>query len=69
MTDSGNIESILQEDRVFDPPANFNDRIGGAHISSMDEYATLYQRSMEDPDGFWSDVADELDWFQRWDSV
>ena len=69
MTDSGNIESILQEDRVFDPPANFNDRIGGSHISSMDEYETLYQRSMEDPDGFWSDVADELDWFQRWDSV
>ena len=69
MTDSGNIESILQEDRVFDPPPNFNDRIGGAHISSMDEYATLYQRSIEDPDGFWSDVADELDWFQRWDSV
>ena len=46
MTDSGNIESTLQEERVFDPPANFNDRIGGAHISSMDEYATLYQRSM-----------------------
>ena len=69
MTDAGNIESILQEDRVFDPPQNFSDRIGGAYISSMDEYATLYKRSMEDPDGFWGDVADELDWFERWESV
>ena len=69
MTNSGNIESILQEDRVFDPPANFSDRIGGSHISSMDEYETLYKQSIEDPDGFWAAVADELEWFQRWDSV
>ena len=69
MTNSGNIESILQEDRIFDPPPEFNKRIGGAYISSMDEYASLYKRSMDDPDGFWGDAADELDWFQRWDTV
>ena len=29
----------------------------------------MYKRSMDDPDGFWGDAADELDWFQRWDTV
>ena len=69
MTNTGNIESILQEDRIFSPPENFDSRIGGSYIGSMDEYNELYARSVEDPDSFWGDVADELDWFERWDTV
>jgi acetyl-CoA synthetase len=69
MTDSGNIESILQEDRIFDPPKQFSERIGGAYFTNTDEYAAMYTRSIEDPNGFWGDVADELDWFERWDTV
>ena len=69
MSDNGNIESILQEDRIFGSPSEFSTRIGGAYIDSMDEYTTLYKRSIEDPDGFWGDVADELDWFERWNTV
>ncbi len=67
--ETGNIESILHEDRIFQPQDNFDTRIGGAYIDSMEEYTSLYKRSIEDPDGFWSDVADELDWFERWDTV
>ncbi|MDP6602415.1 MAG: acetate--CoA ligase, partial [Phycisphaerales bacterium] len=69
MSDSGNIESVLQEDRVFEPPASFGERIGGAYIESIDAYRTMWERSIADPDSFWAEVADELDWFERWDTV
>jgi acetyl-CoA synthetase len=40
-----------------------------AHIDA-DKYATMYQRSVEDPDGFWSEQANQfVSWFKPWDSV
>src|SRR5579884_2203602 len=36
-----------------------------AHIKSMDEYREIYQRSIREPEKFWSDLArEELSWFQ-----
>jgi acetyl-CoA synthetase len=35
-----------------------------AHFSSRD-YARLYRRSLEDPDGFWAEQAKRLDWFRE----
>ena len=35
----------------------------------MDGYHALYQRSIQDPDGFWADEAKELTWFQPWTKV
>lgn len=32
-------------------------------------YADIYQRSLTDPDGFWGEVAESLDWDVRWDRV
>ncbi len=69
MTDSVKIESILHEDRMFLPQKNFDERISGAYINSTEAYNEMYARSVKDPDGFWGDVADELDWFERWDTV
>ena len=69
MTDSVKIESILHEDRLFLPQKNFDERIGGAYINSSEAYNEMYSRSIQDPDCFWGDVADELDWFERWDTV
>jgi len=41
-----------------------------AYINSMDEYQALYQRSIENPDGFWAEQADKyLAWGKKWDSV
>ncbi len=37
--------------------------------ANIQDYDTLYQRSMEDPEGFWADLAEELDWYQKWDRV
>ncbi len=61
------IESLLLEKRRFAPPEGFS---SGAHITSMDEYQALYNRSIEDPEGFWAQMAEEnLVWTRRWDRV
>ncbi len=61
------IESILQEKRLFNPPAEFSQN---AHIKSLEEYQQLYDRALADPEKFWAELADqELHWFQKWDKV
>jgi len=69
MPDDVAIESVLREDRVFPPPDGFNDSIGGAHIASMDQYRKMHERSIRDPDGYWAEIARELDWFTPWSEV
>jgi len=64
--DSASIESVLQESRLFTPPADFAERIGGAYIDSLEQYRAMHQRSIDDPEGFWGEVAKELDWFEPW---
>jgi len=59
------MESVYMEKRVFDPPKGFVEK---AHIKSMEEYERLHKRSIEDPDGFWGEMAEKhLDWFKKWD--
>ena len=29
----------------------------------------IRQRSLEDPERFWGEIAEDIDWFERWDSV
>jgi acetyl-CoA synthetase len=61
------IESILQEKRIFPPPAEFSQK---AQIKSLEEYQQLYEKAKADPQKFWADLAEtELDWFQKWDTV
>ncbi len=40
-----------------------------AHVSSREQYDEMYKRSIEDPEGFWGEMAEELDWFKKWDKV
>jgi acetyl-CoA synthetase len=61
-----NITSVLKEARVFPPPTEFSAR---AAIKSLAEYEKLWQRSMDDPEGFWGEQAEQLHWFQRWNKV
>jgi acetyl-CoA synthetase len=42
---------------------------GGARISSMEQYRTLYRRSLDEPAGFWGEQAERLTWMKRWESV
>ena len=64
---SDNIESILQEKRIFNPPQEFADR---AAVRNMAEYQKLYDLAAKDPAGFWAKLAEkELHWFEPWDEV
>jgi len=53
-------------DPVFYPNQEFSDR---ALIGSLDQYRNLYEKSMSDPDAFWSAVADRITWYKKWDTV
>lgn len=61
------IESILQEQRLFQPPSEFAQ---AAHVNSMEHYEQLYAKAEADPAAFWAELAEqELDWFEKWDQV
>ncbi len=61
-----NIDSTLQEQRVFECPEYFRQ---GAHIKSAEEYERIYRESVEQPEKFWGRIAAELHWFKKWDKV
>jgi acetyl-CoA synthetase len=63
------IESVLNENRLFDPPSA--EAVGAPywHISSMEQYRAMHERSVNDPEGFWGEVARELHWFSPWRKV
>jgi acetyl-CoA synthetase len=63
---SQDLQSTLREDRVFPPPPEF---ASTAHIKSLEEYETLYARSIADPEAFWASAASELHWFEQWTKV
>src|SRR5882672_9218370 len=65
-TATTNIESILQEERVFPPPESFSRQ---AHIKSMAELEQLRAEARTDPEAFWARMAEELHWFKKWDTV
>lgn len=65
MSETSTPESGYQGQRLA-PPANF---AGQAHCPSLEQYEAMYQRSIEDPDGFWSEIADSFEWTQKWDKV
>ncbi len=65
-TSTAGVMTSLQETRRFAPPPAFARQ---AHIGSMDDYEKLYQRSIDDPEGFWGEAAAELHWFRKWDRV
>jgi len=53
-------------DPVFYPNQEFSNR---AIIGSLDQYRDLYEKSMSDPDTFWSTVAERITWYKKWDTV
>lgn len=40
-----------------------------AHINSLDQYKEIYDRSIQDPEAFWSEIAARITWFKKWDQV
>ena len=62
-----NIEVLSTEKRTFPPSKEFSKH---AHIKSMKEYEQLYKRSVDDPEKFWAEMAEQnLTWYKKWDKV
>ena len=52
--------------QLVNPPENVSSK---AHIGSMDEYLEKYNRSIEGPEEFWSEMAQNFHWFKSWKEV
>ncbi len=52
--------------KLIPPYANFS---GKSHCPSLAKYEEMYKRSIEDPDGFWAEIADTFVWQKKWDKV
>jgi acetyl-CoA synthetase len=50
------------EERTFPPPPAVSEK---AHIKSMAQYQEMWDRSLNDSDKFWLEMAEELDWFKK----
>ena len=57
-----NIDDLLREDRVFEPPPGF---AAGAVVSDR----SIYERAASDPEAFWAEQAEALEWSKPWDRV
>jgi len=60
------IESLLTENRLFEPEASFCQH---AHIKSRAESDKIREQALADPETFWSDIAAQLHWFTPWSKV
>jgi acetyl-CoA synthetase len=54
------------EEKPIPPPAEFSKR---AQVKSLDEYRKLYERAERDPEAFWAEQAEMLDWFEPFQRV
>ena len=54
---SGQIDSILVENRVFEPTPEFK---AAATVSGMEGYQALREQARRDPDAFWGNAAREM---------
>jgi len=64
---SGQIDTVMQEDRLFPPSAEF---AAAAHIGSMEAYQKLWDEAEADTEAFWDKLAqEELHWFKPYDKV
>src|SRR3954466_7225175 len=57
-----NIEALLSEDRVFEPPPGFSE-------AAVVRDPAIYDRANRDHQAFWVEQAERLTWSKPWDSV
>jgi len=59
-------QTVTPQVNKYPPPADF---AANAHCKSFDEYQAMYNRSIEDPEGFWAEIADQFVWKEKWSKV
>jgi acetyl-CoA synthetase len=61
------IDVFQTEGATFPPSSEFSK---AAYIKSRKEYEVLYRRSIQDPEGFWSEQAETmLSWYGKWNKT
>ena len=63
MVQQEQIDHLLQESGQIDPSASLTQQV------YLKDFQNAYRRSVEDPEGFWGEVASELAWFKPWSRV
>ena len=56
------IDVLLEENRTFEPTAEFRRQ---ANVSDP----SIYEKAARDPEKFWAEQAKQLDWMKPWDKV
>ncbi len=51
---------------LYPPIASLQKR---ALVNNLESYKKEYERSIADPEKFWSEKADDFHWYKKWDSV
>ena len=49
-------------DLVFNPNQNLSHK---AHVKSLQQYREMYTESVEEPEKFWSRIAERLHWYKK----
>ncbi|MFC1874333.1 acetate--CoA ligase [Chloroflexota bacterium] len=66
MAQEKTINSLMAENRVFYPTKELNET---AYLKSMEEYKQIYDESIKNPEAFWAEMAEQIDWYKKWDYV
>ena len=53
-------------DEAYEPSEAFRSK---AHVSSLSEYEEMWQRSVDEPEAFWRECAERIDWFEPFETV
>ncbi len=63
MVQRESLENLLKVTDQYEPPQALRDQ------ANLQDYEGVYQRSIQDPERFWAEVASELEWHRTWDKV
>ncbi|UCD35162.1 MAG: AMP-binding protein, partial [Nitrospiraceae bacterium] len=67
MSEKESIQVLSAAGKTFPPPEEFSRK---AHIRSLEQYEKMYRKSIEDPEGFWAEIAEkEILWYKKWNKV
>jgi len=56
-------EVLMQEDKLYHPSEEIKNK------ATVKDYKKVYKEAFEDPEKFWGEAAEELEWFKKWDKV
>ena len=58
--------NIINDLKVFKPSYRDAEK---SYIPDIITYKTIYDKSVKDPESFWAEQAERLDWIKKWDKI